>query len=87
MTYAGDRWAVSGSEHHYETIVCLLHNGADLRQSDSQGRTILVWTAARGDANLLRIVLATAQVSMPQHSIRQHTSAYTSAYVQHSSVG
>jgi hypothetical protein len=36
LLIAGSRWAISGSDGHYSVIVCLLMNGADIRQEDRE---------------------------------------------------
>jgi ankyrin repeat protein len=69
LLIAGKRWASSGSEDHCEIIVRLLQYGADLRQHDEEGHTIIIWAAMRGHNKLLRLALATAAMFLSSSGV------------------
>ena len=69
LLVAGKRWASSGSEDHCEVIVRLLQYGADLRQHDEEGHTIIIWAAMRGHNKLLRLALATAAIFLSSSGV------------------
>ena len=64
LLIAGQRWSATASEDHYTTIVVLMRNGADLRQRDAKGHTILHWAATRGHKMLMRLALSTAEIAL-----------------------